>query len=227
MWVLLGAVIVGELVPIKLGTAEGEVTPSTTFAFALLLSSGPAPAAIAVALGAILAERRDPTASAPARIAFNAAQYVITVAAAGVVLARAGVLPHRPDASSPATCRASSPPRSSSSSSTRASSPAPSRSRRSASCATVSSDLFLQAATAGLLLGLSPAGSCSRRLLAVLLPLLALPLLAVQRAGRQALVNERLALHDALTGLPNRVAVPRPHRAGACAPRGAATRASR
>ena len=39
----------------------------------------------------------------------------------------------------------------------------------------------------------------------MLLPLLALPLIAVQRAGRQALIAERLALHDALTGLPNRV----------------------
>ena len=38
MWVLLGAVMVGELVPIKLGLGEGEVAPSTTFTF---MKSGP------------------------------------------------------------------------------------------------------------------------------------------------------------------------------------------
>ena len=31
-----------------------------------------------------------------------------------------------------------------------------------------------------------------------------LPLLAVQRAARQAQISEHLAMHDALTGLPNR-----------------------
>src|SRR5215218_10666591 len=36
------------------------------------------------------------------------------------------------------------------------------------------------------------------------LPLLALPLLAVQRAARQAQISEHLATHDPLTGLPNR-----------------------
>jgi diguanylate cyclase (GGDEF)-like protein len=37
-----------------------------------------------------------------------------------------------------------------------------------------------------------------------LLPLLILPLVAVQRAARHARLSERLALHDVLTGLPNR-----------------------
>ncbi|MEP6954138.1 MAG: GGDEF domain-containing protein, partial [Solirubrobacteraceae bacterium] len=39
----------------------------------------------------------------------------------------------------------------------------------------------------------------------MLLPLLALPMFAVHRAGRQALIAEDLAAHDAHTGLPNRV----------------------
>ena len=37
------------------------------------------------------------------------------------------------------------------------------------------------------------------------LPLVVLPLIAINRAGRQAVVSERLALADTLTDLPNRV----------------------
>src|SRR6476620_8383524 len=69
----------------------------------------------------------------------------------------------------------------------------------------ISSELIRQSATEGILLGLAPLAVLALDSAPVLLPLLALPLIAVQRAGRQALIAERLALHDALTGLPNRV----------------------
>ena len=38
-----------------------------------------------------------------------------------------------------------------------------------------------------------------------MLPLLALPIVAIHRNTRQAVLNEHQALHDSLTGLPNRV----------------------
>src|SRR5215213_1469737 len=94
---LMACAVVAELTPLKvvLRAAEGEITASNTFAFALLICYGPAPAAVAFALGTIVADgiRRKP----PERIAFNAAQYVLTVAASGLVLSAFSSLPHLQD----------------------------------------------------------------------------------------------------------------------------------
>ena len=125
MWVLVGAVIVGELVPIKLGTGEGEVAPSTTFTFALLLSTGLAAAAIAVAVASAISDVID--RKRPSRSAFNVAQYVRGHRArrAQSCWPRASCPTTR--SSPPATCPPSSRPPRSSSSLTRASWRAPSR----------------------------------------------------------------------------------------------------
>src|SRR5215212_5217620 len=78
---LFGAcALIGELVPLKVVTrgVEGEVTTSTTFAFATLLAAGPA-AAIIVRVGAsFLADgvRRK----APIKLLFNGCQYALTMA---------------------------------------------------------------------------------------------------------------------------------------------------
>ena len=55
-----------------------------------------------------------------------------------------------------------------------------------------------------MLIGIAPLAVVALERSLVLLPLLALPLLAVQRAARQAQISEHLAMHDPLTGLPNR-----------------------
>ena len=106
---LMGCAVVAELTPLKvvLRAAEGEITASNTFAFALLICYGAAPAAIAFALGTILADgiRRKP----PERIAFNAAQYIITVAISGLVLSALGERPSPPRR--PDRPRARRPPR--------------------------------------------------------------------------------------------------------------------
>jgi len=60
--------------------------------FALLLSTGLAAAAIAVAVGSGLSDLID--RKRPSRSAFNIAQYVLAIGAAGGVLLAAGVLPH-------------------------------------------------------------------------------------------------------------------------------------
>ena len=183
---------------------RGRGRPSTTFTFALLLSTGLAAAAIAVAVASGLSDLID--RKRPSRSAFNVAQYVLAIAAAGGVLLAAGVLPHHEEftaADVPAilgaaavffvvntglvarrhradhrlrACATRSPPSSSASRPPRASSWAWPRWPSSR--------------------------STRRRCCCRSWPL---PMIAVQRAGRQALIAERLALHDALTGLPNRV----------------------
>lgn len=203
MWVLLGAVVVGELVPIKLGTGEGEVAPSTTFTFALLLSSGLAAAAIAVAAASGLSDLID--RKRPSRSAFNVAQYVLAIAAAGAVLVATGVLPHERAFSAadlPAILAAALVFFVVNTGLVAGAIAVTSGTRLRDQ---ISSELIRQSATEGILLGLAPLAVLALDSAPVLLPLLALPMVAVQRAGRQALIAERLALHDALTGLPNRV----------------------
>ena len=205
---LMACAVVAELTPLKvvLRAAEGEITASNTFAFALLICYGAAPAAVAFALGTILADgiRRKP----PERIAFNASQYVLTVAAAGVVLSALSGLPHLHDptglvpADLPGIVAAALVFHALNSSFVAG---AIALAERIGFWRYLASDLFLQASTAGLLLGLSPVLVITADFSLAVLPLLFLPLLAIHRGGRQAIAKEHQSLHDALTGLPNRV----------------------
>src|SRR4051812_47606065 len=202
-WVFAAAVIGSELMPLRMlhRGADGEITPSTTFAFALLLAFGTVPAVIAQVVGSGVADllHRKPAE----RVVFNLAQYTLALAASGVVLAamtevpRAGHDPFLP-ADLPGILLA-------------AAvffvvnavlvAGAVSLSQGLPFWRYLKRDLVLQFSTVGVLLGLAPIVVLASDFSLLVLPLLGLPLFAVHRAGHQAVSNEHQALHDALTGL--------------------------
>ena len=202
-YVLAPFVVVGEFLPIPVPRREAvdRVTVSTAFAFALLLTAGPIPACVVYALASAIADVVARTA--PAKIAFNVAQYVVSLAAAGAVLALAGLsFPVALDAGTAGPVLLAA-----------------------LACFVVNhvlagtgialagglavgpyllEDLGFQALTAGCLLTLAPGVVTSAETSAVLVPVAFIPVLAIYFGGRQAAINAHRAFHDPLTELPNR-----------------------
>ncbi len=203
-WVLAAFAVVGELMPIPVPHRRGlaKVTISTTFAFAILLRFGLAPATAVYVASLVIAD----TASrvTPVKILFNAAQYALAMAAAEAVLS----LAHLPQLASihahqlPVILLAAL---------------AFFLANHALACVGAAllaalpiggylrDDLPFQVWTAGGLLAFSPAVLASGDMSVPLVAVAFVPVLAIWVGGRQAAVNSHRAYHDALTELPNRL----------------------
>ncbi|HJR44629.1 MAG TPA: EAL domain-containing protein [Actinomycetota bacterium] len=204
---LVAFVVLGELLPIKVPRREEdeELTTSPTFSFALLISSGVAGAALALALAELCAYffRRKSLG----RSTFNIGQSTVALFAAAGVLS---VLSEVPRGRSPffetsdlpaillamivffltsavltATWFA--------------------RRHKVPVFDHLHQDLLFRAGVAGASLALAPVVVLTSEHSLPLIVLLLLPILALYKGGRQAALNEYQALHDDLTTLPNRV----------------------
>ena len=199
--------VVGELRPILVarGDTPDEITVSTTFSLALTFVG---PLWFAVVVQAVAVAAGDlRTSKNPLKLAFNVAQYAVTLLAARAVFAL--LTGHELLQGSPLelpqdlpaallagwayfwvnNCLAGT---------------VTALVHEAPVVQHLRSDVKFQLATSGVLLTFAPVVTAAADLTLWLLPLLVLPIVAIHRSAQLAADREREALHDGLTGLPNR-----------------------
>jgi diguanylate cyclase (GGDEF)-like protein len=202
-WLLALLALLGELAPIQVHGEDGEETFSTSFVFAILLTAGPLPALLvqcgASLLGDILSRKRI------SRLGFNVAQLTIswaTVVAAAALLNDLPVRSFSPSLSIIVTLVLSVVVFFTANSLLVRCAEALSRGLQVRTH--LLRDFGFRGWVAIMLFALGiPVAAATRE--PWLIPLMILPLAAVHRASRQSSEMEHLALHDPLTGLPNRL----------------------
>jgi len=200
-WLLAALVLAGELLPIVVPRRDGldKVTVSTAFSFALLLCCGPLPACAVAAAAPAIADLWDRTA--PVKLLFNASQYVLSLAAAAALLRLAADPAALHTAGVPVialaalACVALNHVLAGTGVALLARVPIR---------ASLFDDLPFHGLSAACLVALAPAVVASANASLALVPVAFVPVLAVYFWGRQAQGNAHHALHDRLTGLPNR-----------------------
>src|SRR3954469_6500521 len=209
-WVLSGCVVIGELIPLRIPrrTGDGEVTISTTFAFALLLCAGLLPAIVAQAVASAVQDviARKP----PWRVAFNVGQLAITLAASAVVLhlvrGWGPPLGSRFGGQDALAIMAASLVFFATNMSVVA--PAIALHSRMPLVGYLRSDFTFNMSVSAVLLCIAPIVVTTIDFSPVLFPLFFIPTFAIWHGGRQAAHTayvEYQAMHDSLTDLPNRL----------------------
>ena len=208
-WMLVGFVALGELLPVNVSKVDGsgEITTSTIFTFAILLRFGMWPAVLAQVIASLAADlaQRKPILKAT----FNASQYTLAVAGGGLALtALTGSgpsgLPGFGASDLPGILLAAAAFFLLNHFLTRVAIALDQGKRVIAFCR----DSFAyHVSTNGVLLALSPIAVVVAERSLVLVPLLALPMALVYTSATITAEKEyksHQALHDGLTGLPNR-----------------------
>ena len=214
--VLAIVVIASELRPIRFrrGDEEEEITVSSTFAFAILLRSGLAPAVIALAAASLIGDliRHKPAWKA----GFNVGQYTLSMAFAAVPLAlfgHHGMLQGIGSLAGPQLLNQLGIALAGAVvffvTNNVLAGAAVAMAQRQDILSFLKADLGFQAATTLGLLALSPIvvrlSDLGSREELIFIVLLTIPLVAVKRGGQAAVEKEHQSVHDPLTQLPNRV----------------------
>ena len=198
-------VVLGELLRIKLPRLGTGISSSTSFVFALMLVSGLPAAMIALSAASLLGGLRE--RKSVLAITFGIGQICLALAAAGLVLTAVSDLPRQlgPPARGtdlPEFCAAGA---AFFLTNNLLSSTAASVSLRIPLSTALRTDIAFQSMIAAVYLSLAPVIARAAADDLILIVLLVLPLLSVYKSGRDAMLSEHRALHDALTGLPNRM----------------------
>ena len=207
VWIVVLLVVLGEMRPILTPSSAPEegATPSTTFAFALLLYVG-CPVAVAVqALATVITA--CVTRKSPLRTAFNVGQYTLSLAAAALVLEALGfsASPTEPwVVDGPQLVAVALAGLTYFAANDVLVGAAVALFEREPLLRTLRSDLGYQFLVSAALLGLAPLVVLTMQRSAALVPLFVLPLIAVYKHASVSLQREHEAFHDELTGLPNR-----------------------
>jgi diguanylate cyclase (GGDEF)-like protein len=209
MLALAGILILGELRPILISRGEDdgdEITVSSTFALALVLVAPLGFAVFSQVLALIVDDvhRRKELR----RILFNISQYTLTLIAARIVFA---LLTNRAivNDTHPFTVRDILPTLIAGAAfflvNNGLTGVVVALATGEPIIARIRDDVRFQVSTSGVLLSFTPCVAGAIDFSMWLLPLLLLPIAAVHRSATLATERERQALHDSLTGLPNRL----------------------
>jgi predicted signal transduction protein with EAL and GGDEF domain len=193
-------VLAGELLPVSVprGEAFEEVTVSAPFALAMIPLFGALPAVAVYALVRVVIDVARRTELA--KSAFNATQAVLALSAAAAVYAlaggRIGELDVEPLLAAGAAFLIADNVLADLGAAFYTRRPIADYLRR---------DIAFHVATSGALVCLAPVVVAVAGIRLSLVPLLAVPVLAVHWGARQSVENVAASLHDPLTGMPNRI----------------------